>query len=71
RELRQDAGLTILAAAESTDYSNYDRWESGATRVGPQHLRNIAQALAITDELGLFIYAWLVDRFSPTPGHGR
>jgi len=44
--------------------------ESGATRVGPQHLRNIAQALAISDDLGLFFYAWLVDRFSPKPGQG-
>lgn len=70
KELRQDAGLTILAAAEATGYGNYERWESGATRVGPQHLRNIAQAFAVTDELGLFLYAWLVDRFSPRRGQG-
>ncbi len=70
RELRQDAGLTILAAAESTEYGNYERWESGATRVAPQHLRSIRDAFAITDQLGLFIYAWLVDRFSPKPGQG-
>ncbi len=32
RELRQDAGLTILAAAESTEYGNYERWESMVSR---------------------------------------
>lgn len=39
KELRHDAGLTVLAAAEATQYGNYERWESGETRVGPQHLR--------------------------------
>ncbi len=35
KELRRDAGLTVLATAEATEYGNYERWESGATRVAP------------------------------------
>lgn len=70
RELRHEAGLTILAAAEATEYGNYERWESGATRVGAQHLSTIAQAFAVTDDLSLFIYAWLIDHFSPKRGQG-
>lgn len=67
RALRKDAGLTVLGAAEATEYGNYERWESGATRVGAQHLGAIAEACAI-DDIPMFLYAWLVDRFSPSPG---
>ena len=45
KELRRDARLTSLAAAEATAYGNYERWESGATRVGAQHLDAIADEL--------------------------
>lgn len=68
KELRHDAGLTVLAAAEATDYRNYERWESGATKVGAQHVRSIAEAFGVTDERWLLIYAWLVDRLTPRPG---
>jgi hypothetical protein len=68
KQLRNDAGLTVLAAAEATAYGNYERWESGQTRVGGQHLRAIAHAFAITDHLHLLVYAWLVDRLTPLPG---
>ncbi len=67
RELRRDAGRTVLGAAEATEYGNYERWESGATRVGAQHLAAIIEAFAI-DDVPMFLYAWLVDRFAPTPG---
>ena len=70
KQLRNESGLTVLGAAEATGYSNYERWESGATRLGPQHLRSIAGAFAVTDELGLLLYAWLIDRFSPRRGQG-
>jgi len=66
RELRKGAGLTVLGAAEATEYGNYERWESGATRVGAQHLGAIAEAFAV-DDVPMFLYAWLVDRFSPAP----
>ena len=69
RELRKDAGLTVLGAAEATEYGNYERWESGATRVGAQHLGAIAAAFGV-DDVPMFLYAWLVDRFSPTPKQG-
>lgn len=69
RELRLDAGLTFLAAAEATSYRNYERWEDGTTRVGPQHVRYIAEAFGVTDDLCLLVYAWLLDRYSPHPGH--
>lgn len=69
RELRKDAGLTVLGAAEATEYGNYERWESGATRVGAQHLGAIAAAFAV-DDVPTFLYAWLVDRFSPMPKQG-
>ncbi len=49
RELRKDAGLTVLGAAEATEYGNYERWESGATRIGAQHLGAIAEAFAVDD----------------------
>jgi len=67
RELRKEAGLTVLGAAEATEYGKYERWESSATRVGAQHLGAIAEAFAI-DHIPMFLYAWLVDRFSPSPG---
>lgn len=69
RELRKGAGLTVLGAAEATEYANYERWEAGVTRVGAQHLRGIAEAFAVED-VPMFLYAWLVDRFSPTPKQG-
>jgi transcriptional regulator with XRE-family HTH domain len=69
RELRKGAGLTVLGAAEATEYGNYERWESGVTRVGVQHLGAIAEAFAVRD-VPMFLYAWLVDRFSPTPKQG-
>ncbi len=68
KELRRDAGLTVLAAAEATGYGNYERWESGQTRVGAQHLRSLAEAFAVSDELHLLLYAWLIDRLSPNAG---
>lgn len=70
KELRRDAGLTVLGAAEATAYGNYERWESSATRVGAQHLRSIADAFDVKDERWLLLYAWLVDRLTPTPGKG-
>lgn len=69
RELRKGAGLTVLGAAETTEYGNYERWESGITRVGAQHLGAIAAAFAV-DDVPMFLYAWLVDRFSPMPKQG-
>jgi|GEM_PF-6338355 len=68
RWLRTDAGLSILAAAEATAYGNYERWESGQTNVGGQYLRTLAEVFHVTDDLHLFLYAWLIDRLSPTPG---
>lgn len=59
----------MLGAAEATEYGNYERWESGITRVGAQHLGAIAAAFAV-DDVPMFLYAWLVDRFSPTPKQG-
>ena len=70
RALRKDAGLTVLAAGEATGYWNYERWESGQTRVAPQHVGAIASAFGVTDELWLLLYAWLVDRFTPGRGQG-
>lgn len=69
RGLRKGAGLTVLGAAEATEYGNYERWESGATRVGAQHLAAITEAFAV-DDVPMFLYAWLVDRFSPAPKQG-
>lgn len=69
RGLRLGAGLTILVAAEATQYRNYERWESGATRVGAVHLANIATAFELgSDDLVLLIFAWLVDRLVPADG---
>ncbi len=62
RELRRGAGLTVLGAAEATNYGNYERWESGKTRVGAQHVGAIAEAFHIDDDLYLLLYAWLLDR---------
>ena len=49
RELRKGARLTVLGAAEATEYGNNERWESGVTRVGAQHLEGIAEASAVED----------------------
>jgi transcriptional regulator with XRE-family HTH domain len=68
RELRRDSGLTILAAADATAYGNYERWESGQTRVGAPHLRAIAEAFAVGDDLALLLYAWALDQLSPLIG---
>lgn len=68
RALRQEAGLTVLGAAEATRYVKYERWESGQTAVGSQHLRSIAEAFGVADELFLLAYGWLLDRFSPAVG---
>jgi hypothetical protein len=65
RGLRTQAGVTILKARELTQYQNYERWESGDTRVGPDHLHNIAVAFGVDDDLWLVVFAWLVDRFTP------
>ena len=67
RGLRTQAGVTILKAREHTKYQNYERWESGDTRVGPDHLHNIAVAFGVGDDLWLLVFAWLVDRFTPGP----
>lgn len=67
RELRR-AGVTILAAADATFYGNYERWESGQTRVGALHLRAIAEAFAVGDDLALLLYAWALDQLSPPIG---
>lgn len=68
RALRNEADLTVLRAAEVTQYGNYERWESGQTRVGPDHLENIAVAFGVGEDLWLLVYAWLVDRLTPLPG---
>lgn len=68
RELRRDAGLTILAAADATAYGNYERWESGQTRVGALHLGAIGEAFAVGDDFGLLLYAWALDHLSPATG---
>ncbi|MDQ3679444.1 MAG: hypothetical protein M3378_02655 [Actinomycetota bacterium] len=47
RRARKGAGLTVLGAAEATEYGNYVRWEAGTTRVGAQHLGAIVEALGI------------------------
>ena len=70
RALRYESGLTVLQAAERTGYGNYERWESGETRVGPAYLRIIADVFGIEGDLWLLAYAWLVDRYTPQPGAG-
>jgi transcriptional regulator with XRE-family HTH domain len=67
RALRERSGLTVLEAAAAASYGNYERWESGKTRVGADHLANIGEAFDVGNELWLLVYAWLVDRFSPLP----
>ncbi len=67
RSLRIEAGVPILRARELTQYQNYERWESGDTRVGADHLHNIAVAFGVGDDLWLLVFAWLVDRFTPWP----
>jgi hypothetical protein len=56
----------VLGAADATNYGNYERWEAGATRVGAKHLGAIVEAFAV-DDVPMFLYAWLVDRFTPSP----
>jgi transcriptional regulator with XRE-family HTH domain len=68
KALRADAGLTVLQAAEATHYPKYERWESGRTRVGAQHLQAIADAFNVGEELYLLLFAWLADRMTPRPG---
>ena len=70
RSLRAQAGLSVLGAAETTEYWNYERWESGQTRVAARHVGAIAAAFGVTDELWLLLYAWLADRYVPTRGQG-
>jgi hypothetical protein len=65
--LRQEAGVSILKARELTHYSNYERWESGQTKVGADHLGNIGAAFGTGNDLWL-LFAWLVDRLTPVPG---
>ena len=68
RGLRHQADVSILRAQELTTYGNYERWESGQTRVGADHLDNIGAAFGVGNDLWQLVYAWLVDRFVPLPG---
>lgn len=68
RRLRNDAGLTVLAAAEAAGYGKYERWESGQTRVGGQYLATIVQVFGVDADLHLLVYAWLLDRLTPAAG---
>ena len=70
RVLRNESGLTVLQAAELTGYGNYERWESGQTKVRPEYLQTISEVFGIEDGLWLLTYAWLVDRYTPQPGAG-
>lgn len=70
RALRNESGLKVLQTAERTGYGNYERWESGATRVGPEYLQTIAEVFGVAADLWLLAYAWLVDRYTPEPGAG-
>ena len=65
RSLRQEAGLSILSAAEAVDYVKYERWEAGTTKVGAKYVGSIAAAFGVTDELWTLLYAWLVDHYTP------
>lgn len=67
RRVRHEAGLTVLDAAEAVGYGNYERWEAGSTKVGPQYLGLIADAFMVEgEEQVLLMFAWLVDRVVPT-----
>ncbi len=68
RGLRNQADLSVEKAGFATGYDNYERWESGQTRVGADHLQNIAAAFGVERELWLLVYGWLVDRFTPQRG---
>ena len=68
RRLRNDAGLTILAAAEATGYGKYERWESGKTQVGGQYVATIADVFGVTEDLHLLVHAWTLDRLTPAAG---
>ena len=71
RSLRQEAGLSIIAAADAVEYVNYERWETGQTKVGSKYLGVIASAFGVTDELWALLYAWLVDHYTPDRGQAR
>jgi transcriptional regulator with XRE-family HTH domain len=71
RALRNETDLTVLRAAELTGYGNYERWESGQTRVRPEYLAPLADVFGIEGDLWLLTYAWLLDRYTPPPGGGR
>jgi len=71
RSLRQEAGLSVLAAADAVKYGNYERWEAGKTKVGAKYLGMIALAFGVTDELWALLYAWLVDHYTPERGQAR
>ncbi len=58
RALRNESGLTVLQAAERIGYGNYERWESGKTKVGPEYLQVVADVFGIEATSG----CW------PTPG---
>ncbi len=68
RQLRNQAGVSILRAQELTSYGNYERWESGQTKVGADHLINIGDAFDLGNDLWRLVYAWLADRLVPHPG---
>jgi hypothetical protein len=68
RALRKESKLKPEDAAVATTYPNYKRWESGKTPVRPEYLALVAEAFDISDDLWLFLYAWLVDRLVPRPG---
>jgi len=66
RRVRGEAGLTVLEAAEAVGYGNYERWEAGSTKVGPQYLGLIVDAFMVEGEAQvLLMFAWLVDRVVP------
>jgi len=71
RSLRQEAGLSFLAAADAVQYVNYERWETGKTKVGAKYLGMIAGAFGVTDELWALLYAWLLDHYTPERGQAR
>ncbi len=68
RSLRNEADMTVLEASGRMGYGNYERWESGKTKVGAHHLVTLAAAFGVTAEVWLLVYAWLVDRLVPLPG---
>lgn len=67
RSLRHEADVSILRAQELTTYGNYERWESGQTKVRPEYLATLAEVFGIEGDLWLLTYAWLADRYIPQP----